>query len=797
MKSSSDEIKQIRTSFERILKGFMSKLEDGDEQFVTEELKWIDNKLNDLFKLRIIDFDKFKSLIDSNNQCDFDEPIDFSDINWDEVKIVRGPSSQELSEQKQRDVRKYNLSFFDSYSYDLIDTFISFLIKSWTTSIKVGSFEAARTSLFILGNLYSNISLLEDERLDFSKLYGLFVTKLTFQTEQLVSKKHYTDDNITLIQFLAYRFHLAHFLDVNFEKRNFENLRSGILLSLKSSLENRRLDIVKSFIRTLTEGAIVPPSSSGYSDLYSFISKKYHDLKIDDNETLKKIPDYGLWKPYYCFTSEDFEIVNNGLNELRTTLFEQISSDDDRAFIQNNIEELEIYVLKMYKYRLMQRTLISILVYSLFKMDYELIDYAFDFNQPSDASATWANRDIVPNNLSEILSIIKIKFSIEQELVFQMPDHHGATEYINIFLLKALKHWNNRRRDQPEEIKNVIESFSSRDEMMRNPGILEGIRQSIKDLGQVGEFSIQRKNYPFQDSSSDELDSFMTLINELETGFEQNLNRIERKQEIKNERIQTFSDNILSHFNKTTFYRSLIRKGNNISSQNDDAQIKHEFTYTIGFNELLNRSAFLENWHIPTYGLVESIGNQLAEQEDFTIERQLNDMFGKGDEVEVSKLLDYYKKVRDSEIIIFKNYYPDEFFNEDFVPKWKLDSLKDENFVLGQFRNSLVYRYQTFGLSKLIITNTNLGEIHTAESDKYPDFENKNSFFIKVIDFGTEEAEISKFLEKPPKWLEDKYSDIKSKEDFLSNKLWLRIYGTFKWSIPNNLDYKAFIIPES
>lgn len=475
MRSSEDDIAKIRLSFERILKGLTSKLKNGDEQLVSEELAWVDNKINSLFRLKEKDFVKFKLLIDPKNQYEFTKPIDLSQINWSEVKFIRGNLSSDTASEFSRDVRKYNFDFFRPHPYDLLDTFVSFSIKVWSTSNEAGSFEAAKRGLFIIGNLYSNIALQEDPRLDFSKLFSALVEKLTFQVQQLVSSKYYTADNNSLIRYLSYQFHLTHFLDEKFTENNFENIRRGIFNSLRASIENNQLHIVKSFVRSLTEGSIVPPPTNNYSDLYSFVADKYRELEIENQTLLKKIPEYGFWGAYYAFTQEEYANLNSGLDNLKDSLAVQISNPDDQKIISDHIAELKLYVLKRYKYRLMQRTLISVLVYALFKQEYELVDFAFNFNQPSDAAATWSNKDIVPVDLAEILAVISLKYSFDNDLLFNMPDHHGALGYIDTFFLKAIKNWRARKRgDYTEELRNVLSTFSSREEMRRNPGVLEG-----------------------------------------------------------------------------------------------------------------------------------------------------------------------------------------------------------------------------------------------------------------------------------------------------------------------------------
>jgi len=798
MKSSENDITKIRTSFERILKGLTSKLKSGDEQLVSNELAWIDNKINSLFKLKEKDFVKFKLLIDPNNHYEFTKPIDLSKINWSDVKITRGNLSSDTAGEFNRDIRKYNFDFFRPRPYDLLDTFISFSIKVWSTSNEAGSFEAAKRGLFIIGNLYSNIALQEDSRLDFSKLFGSLVEKLTFQVQQLVSSKYYTVDNNSLIRYLSYQFHLTHLLDEKFTENNFENIRKGIFNSLKASIENNHLHIIKSFVRTLTEGGTVPPTTNNYSDLYSFVYDKYSELHIEDKSLLKKIPEYGFWDAYYAFTQEEYRNLITGLNNLRENLFLQITNANDQKIIEDHVEELKLYVLRRYKHRLMQRTLISVLVYALFKKEYDLVDFAFDFNQPSDAAATWSNKDIVPVDLAEILSVISLKYSFDDELIFNMPDHHGALSYIDTFFLKAIKNWRARKRgDYADELRNVLSTFTSREEMKRNPGVLEGLINTIKELSQKAEFSFNQSRYPFQQESDKKIkDEVVGLIYQIEAGLKEGLDKIERQTEIREERIESFTTKVLEQFYEKAFYRKLINERPGLPQIDTPNQIKSTLAWTLGFNELIDRSIFLENWHIPTYGMIEYIGNQLAEQEDFNIERELDKVFGMENKIKGKDISNILKDVSTEELMVFKNYMIEYHLGKDgdFIPKRKSKEFKDEGSVIGRYKGSMVYGYRAFGSNKIIIMNHHLGQIAQTETDKYADYIRNDNFYVSTIDFGVKEEERKKFIKEPPKWLTENYTTEKERDDFLSKKIWLRIYGTFNWSIPNKLSGKQFII---
>ena len=798
MASLNDDILQLRTSLERILKGLIFKLKCGDELSVSNELTWLDDKINELFRLKDRDFTRFKLLIDPKSQFVFVEPIDFSKIDFSTVRIIRETSSKDTAEDFNKDVRQYKLDFLGDIEYDILDSLISFLIKIWITSTDLRSFETANRALFVLGNLYSHVALREDPRIDFIKLYQSFSIKLVFQINELQSSRVYSQEYNSLIRYLSFHFHVSHFLNDDFPESKFEHLRKAIFNSLKSCVDSHHSDVVQGFIRSLTsDGNLAPPLYNNYSEFHSFVEDKFSELHIINDELLKKIPELGFYRPYYAFTQEDFNNLVSGLNDLKIKLFELIDDQESQKVIEDHIGKLKLYVLKSYKYRLIQRSLISVLIYALFKEEYELVDFAFDYNQPSDAAATWGNRDIVPVNLNEILSLISLKFTIDNELMFNMPDHHGALGYIDQFYLKALKHWLDRQRsDYTKELPLQLRSFTDRVEFRKNPGVLEGIISTMKDLLQKAEFYYSRYNYPFQKEDSKKEKTLTELFGIIIENLKDGLNRIESREIIARARLNSFIDKAINHFEEQSFYWNLIHKRRGLPKNEGEITEKSHIDFTIGFNQVINRSIFLENWHIPTFGTIELIGNDLSQQNDFAIERELDKILGKDKKVKPQDISSVLSESSDQDILVFKSFRVESELRQDshFIPKWRSNEFKDDSTIIGKYKSSIVYSYQAFGLSKLIVANQHLGEIKPADSDKFTGYDRKEEFYYKIVDFGLDEAARENFMENPPSWLVDKYKTLKERNDFLAKQVWLRIYAPLRWVIPTDFSGKEYII---
>ena len=155
MTSSRDNLYELKSSLEKILKALIIKLENGDELTVVSELIWFDDLLARILNLIKQDHNKFKSLIDPSDKFKYVEPIDIATINWKDVKIIERTSQGWF---EQEDHRTYRLTILES-QYDLLDTFLFFAIKIWEASIAKENYELEKRALYIIGNLYSQISL--------------------------------------------------------------------------------------------------------------------------------------------------------------------------------------------------------------------------------------------------------------------------------------------------------------------------------------------------------------------------------------------------------------------------------------------------------------------------------------------------------------------------------------------------------------------------------------------------------------------------------------------------------------
>lgn len=789
MGNSKESTARIILSFERIFKGTIAKLEDGDKEYVLNSINWIDNKINSLFQLSKSDFQKFKKIVDPTSNYSINEPIDISWIDWINVKDVPSQYSSDSRVEKREDLRIFISD--NRLEQDIFYSLLEESLKLFNAGIRTKNLDLCFRVFDLIGNIYSNIVFSEDTKFNFRKLFSNYCTWLTNYLLNLSNKNQ--DSNIQLLNFVCFRIHLTHFKQQHLPEERFDIIRESILQCQIICLRSKTDKIVKNFIQNLVEGGYTPSMfNNHYADFYSFVEK---DLK-PNSATLNSIPELTFRSIKYSLNREQYNKLLSSLDDLQSDLSRLTTKDSDLEKISKFIYEAKEQALRWHKYRLIQRTLVSTLVYSISIKNFSLVDLAFEFNQPPDADAIWSNKEILPGDLDEILGFILIYRDIEHELMFKMPGHHGVTDHIEVFFIKSLKNWylkNHLKVDLNSEINKYVNLFCSTLYLKNNASVIDGLMQRIIGLRGNAERLFLANRYPFETKSDKRIkNQIIALFKKLEVSIKGILDHIETDSIIPEKTLETFISNVVQHFNDRTFYRKLINdKNTGTTSEGGSSTFQN---YTIGFNEIIDRSYFIENWHTPTVGTVGYIGNRLAEQEDYFIEREIDKRWGNQSTIQTKNIKDKVLPVKENEIIIFKNYWAESVLQDDvnFVPNRKLDKLKDEPSVIGKYKNSIIYYYHSFGSAKLIMLD-NMGKLVNTHSKEYESFIRLNNFFYKIIDFSKDSPERVEFIKNPPEWLVNNY-DRSEYNKILSTKIWIRIYGKFIWETPAETNGKLYII---
>lgn len=503
-----DKVSAIRASLEKILKAIIIKIENGDQITAANELKWFDDLLMDIYSLKEENVKLFKELIDPLNRHVIIEHAGLSKIDWSNVlyKESKGPRSS-----KQGSRRSYTTNLWQE-EYDLLDSFLSFSIKVWEAAAKAEQFGVAKRALYAIGNIYgyAAFGINTPDKFNYISYYNFINQSLTYRLDALLSAKRYTEENNSVIRFMIFQFHLDRFRDERFGIEKFDNFSKGIFGNLKVAIDRNQLDFINAFVRALSGFVLKPVFDNPYADLHSTIRDRFDELNIEKNDLLRKIPQLGLWKPYYLFSTHQYISLSERIDSLQQELIDFVNSEDISSSIKEKIVQIKSYVLAHHKYRLIQGALVKALIYSIFRKQYEVVDFALQFEEPADADAMWGNKDILPNDLRDIMLFVYEESQIQHELMFYFPDRHGSPRYINIFCIGLLYRYSNYEREENHVVSQVQSFLVTNVDDWRE--IHDTMKRAFVDLKGRSKRLYEQQDWPFVKKNEARYERLMDLF---------------------------------------------------------------------------------------------------------------------------------------------------------------------------------------------------------------------------------------------------------------------------------------------
>jgi hypothetical protein len=513
-----DKLYSIRSSLEKILKALIIKLENGDELSVSEELIWFDDLVERIYNLLETEPLLFQEIVDPNKRFKYVEPIDFAKIDWSKVKLKEGSRNPNKS---------YPMSVIES-QYDILDSIFSFGIHVWEAGIKYDRFEVSKRALYALGNLHGIISIRIDKNRNFNYItyYNYYCQKLTGIIGSLLSKKNYSEDNGGLISYLLYLFHLDHFNDDRFPRDKTEIFYTALFQNLKLCIDSQHVNFINDFVRSASHRNLLPlwPHDQSKLDLLAY--NKIKDPVVEARIS-KRINDLTFNTVREIFTQKEYAELSDQLNLLKKDIIDSFDSpsSEDSDLVSVYLKAIDDYAYKRYKYKLVQKALNHTLIYCIFKKQYSVIDFAFNFHRPDDTDATWGNDDIIFDDLFEILKLISFRWDIQSDLTFVWPDHHGTPIYIDTYFIALIDRW---IKYHHHDGKNLIyvqtyhlivsQRAKGRD------SVISWIRE-LKDIFNIARRLQELKYWPFQNGDIDRFDRFQSTIQQISYQFEDELKK--------------------------------------------------------------------------------------------------------------------------------------------------------------------------------------------------------------------------------------------------------------------------------
>lgn len=793
--SGNDAFELIR-NLEKIGKISILRIDRDDTISVLNDLKWIEDNFISLLKLREEKFKRFKLLIDPENKLkkvSF-ESIDWNKVDFSKIKVTR--IHEQLSEEDKRYRKRYN-SPQEPNKNDVIAKYVEVIFSIWNKSNEKKNFAIQKYCVYIFANWVGVIDRQKDDKIDFHIVIRYFLNSITRLNWSILEEKELHP----LYRFLSFNIYLEKIFDDELNHSNtslyFEYLFENIYLGQKLGHD----EVANEFIERCIDSTFYPTTDFGrYSDLYTLLDQKYRDIGWQYEQIsnrLKPVPEFGFYALRYLRNSTEYSSWEDGFDQFISDIRTEINFN---AEIISRITEIKELAYKILNFNRLQITVLKVAAYSIFKNNKKIIKHALEFNQPSDSNATWGNRDILPDSLSEILNYLTFHYSIEDELLKYWDGHHGITDYLDKLFLILFYEYKPQKKYNLEDPKHITKEFCT--------NRLKNDSTSISSLKSQSEHLLNKLESHFK-AQSEFLKTYIpiegkiikasTLLKDIIATCDLKLTEIQTSAEIKAETKERFLKGCVEQYQKFNFLYQLFQK---YQKQN---HLPPEGTIYInpGVNELLDRTAFIENWHVPYYGLIESIGTAMAESENnigLGAIRRLTSSAPTG-KIREHQILDVIKQAKlVNKLVIGVNIYFDSVFRDEnnFVPVWKnKDGELIPNFYIGKIDETLIFnlydRVFTNKILFIISSNDLLGAIHQPLED-LQGFTDNSSFKYRFIDFSYDEAERNAFLDKAPRWLSDQIADKPNQETFLKNKVWVQILKKIYFNVSdtkNGLFYEV------
>jgi|GEM_PF-3369392 len=664
-----DKIRQVKRSFERLLKVWLSKLDFAEEDLVSEDLIWFSETFDDFFIGSNLD-----EFINRDgryqNRLELDK-IDFTQLLNSSVEFSNSKEERwsRLKGEKPNHFEYYRqLNEFNSENYknyNVIDIYFRILKKLYSVASEN---ELERTKNIVLSRVIATVhkvSIFEKEEFDSTSLLSDFYYGVL---KGLVTKKDIKNDlpdedflrTVLFVSiFNVYYLPLLGFKKVPLLRRYLLN----IWIYLNELEKNNLLDM---FLNSLSEMTL---SNSAYReiDLYDI-----RNLLKDEERNSE------FYTSLDNVKSKGKQIILLKDLEEHVKLIESVSKNEVPDGLPKNIPEYFLKIeedeaVQLYKFRSMQTLVLEFLSILLhFK---NKVNFLKAFNRLRK-NEQWSNhRTFFPKSINDVLVWLLVFSELKREMNFRIEPSFGYKflDEIIIFLFKDISY-------DEKSIKNTM----GLKELLLDSSFLNSMTGITSDLLN----KISENNLLTDEEKGKSFTFWRNMFNTFGGQIKQSesLSPIEPK----------VFKNLLSNITIQYKDKSLIYFLSNKLSQFDrkDFSQKEIKTFVIA-SDLQLRKYVIPDWYSPAYGLSESVGTYLFEEENMQLDYNF---FNKqiplqNQELKRESIQALSDKYRNDSLFVFRNAYPDF---------WIKDRKSKSN--KGDVNQPVTFTYNTFDRnSELII----------------------------------------------------------------------------------------------
>lgn len=630
-----DGIREVKTSFERLLKVWLSKLDVAEEDLVADDMIWFSETFDDFFT-----GSNLKEFINRDgryqNRLEFDQ-IDFSQLlnssidysnrkeeRWSRLKVEK-PSQFEY----YRQLNEFNSENYKNYN--IIDIYFRILKKLYSTASEK---ELERTKNIVLSRVLSTVhkvSVFEKKDFDSISLLSDFyygVLKGLFTKKEIIND---LPDEEFLKTVLFVPVFNVYYLPL-FSYRKTSLLRKYLLntwIYLNGLGKNNLID---NFLNSLSDMTL---SNSSYKeiDLYHIRDLlKREDRDLEFYQSLESVK-----------TKGGQIILLRDLEEY-TELIKKVSKNEVPDYLPKNLPEYFLKVeeddaIKLYKFRAMQTLVLEYLSIVLHFRDKDFFIKAFNRLRKNEQ---WSNhRTFFPKSINDVLVWLILFSELKREMNFKIEPSFGYKflDEIIIFLFKDIA-FDERSMRNILGLRGLLLNSSFLNSMS---GVSDDLLNRIADSNLLND----------EDKSKS-----LTFWRSMVSLFNRQIGQIEIVSPIESQVFEGLVSKIITFYKEKSLLYFLSKK---LSKFDRKVVYKNNVRTFVVASDLPLRKYVIPDWFSPAYGLSESIGGYLIEEENMQFDYNFfskkipikKQVLQRGD---VLGIVDQHKK---DCLFVFRNSYPD------------------------------------------------------------------------------------------------------------------------------------------
>ncbi|UCE65494.1 MAG: hypothetical protein JSU85_11565 [Candidatus Zixiibacteriota bacterium] len=474
------------------------------------------------------------------------------------------------------------------------------------------------------------------------------------------------------------------------------------------------------------------------------------------------------------------------------------------------LDRLSDYFEHLYKTKNLKNIIFIMGAFCWYKKRIDYIKYLWEYKQPPDSDTTWLGPAILPDTIGQLIEYY-FNTDFEEKLRLFRDDRHGIRIYFDEFFILFLLRYSVLSYSSNNNVRSHLGSYILQDFKSH---ILSDIINSVPKLIDVNNGLIEKKNIILElGFKEEEIQRTLTktipdFLNKIKGQAEKQLGDKEKITKISGKRIEEFKREFLEEYKsrENESFIEILSHFKNFKDKSNESDYPKNIERK-GLNNIIDKAAFFEDWHINYAGFGSEFGRNMASGKDF---RTFVDIFERctvvSDYGGLDRILSEISDIHKSYILLIN--FSDYRFKEKYagyIPKWhteipsKIDISGFEGIYKFGSYNIPVFGFYFRGLGKniVVLNSAKLGELIQYNPSKENDEENtrEDIFYFNVRVYSDNPDLVDAIIKKPPPWLKEIGDESKQRE-YLESKALLHVFERYEFKIAPVFEGYKIKIPE-